>query len=364
MTIIRLPGLVDPHVHLREPGQTHKEDWDSGTAAALAGGFVQVLAMPNTQPPLVDADSWQMSAAAAQAKARCDYGIFVGATVENSATAAALAPQAAGLKMYLNNTFGTLRLDDLDSLLAHMDAWPLDAPLAVHAEERTAAAAILAAKLSGRSVHICHVSRKAEIELIARAKDAGLPVTCEVCPHHLFLTLEDAPRIGRGRAEVRPMLATPADRDALWTHMADIDCFATDHAPHLLSEKDSAIPEVFGGDPAVPGYAGLETALALWLQAVDAGRLTLDDLIEKMAVAPRQIYDLPEPDDTWIEVDVDAPWTVTGAAQHTRCGWTPFEGWQLRGRVTKVVLRGAVAFAEGQVLAAPGSGCNVRDGDA
>src|SRR5512142_3423720 len=106
MSILRLPGLIDPHVHMREPGATHKEDWDSGTAAALAGGFTLVLAMPNTRPPIVDATSLQAALAAAAGKARCDYGQYVGAGPDNADTVKALAPAAAGLKMYLDQTYG------------------------------------------------------------------------------------------------------------------------------------------------------------------------------------------------------------------------------------------------------------------
>ena len=360
MTPLRLPSLIDPHVHLREPGQTHKEDWDSGTAAALAGGFTQVLAMPNTNPPLVDVESWQMSEHAAQRKARCDYGIYVGGTTTNPRSAPTLAGQAAGLKLYLNDTFGTLQVYDLESLMAHMQHWPASAPLVVHAEGRTVAAAIFVAELADRAVHICHVSRRDEIALIAAAKARGMAVTCEVCPHHLFLSLEDAPRIGPGLAEVRPMLTTPADVAGLWEHWEVIDCIATDHAPHLISEKLGAIPAEFGGRPAVPGYAGLETALALMLQAVHEGKVTLDAVIERMTTQPRRIFGLTEPEDSWIMVDPDLTWTVRGTELFSRCGWTPFEGKTLRGRVTEVVLRGQTAYAHGEILAAPGTGRNVR----
>jgi carbamoyl-phosphate synthase/aspartate carbamoyltransferase/dihydroorotase len=111
--MLKLPGLIDPHVHLREPGGTHKEDWDSGTAAALAGGFSMVLAMPNPQPPVTDAATLRLALAAAEARARCDYAQYLGAGPDNLDVAAGLAPQTAGLKMYLDQTYGPLRLDDL-----------------------------------------------------------------------------------------------------------------------------------------------------------------------------------------------------------------------------------------------------------
>jgi carbamoyl-phosphate synthase/aspartate carbamoyltransferase/dihydroorotase len=349
---MRLPGLIDPHVHLREPGGTHKEDWSSGTAAALAGGFTMLLAMPNTQPPVTDAASLELALAAARSKARCDYAQYLGAGAENFATAAPLAGRVAGLKMYLDQTYGPLRLDDMTFWMDHLARWPHDSPVVAHAEGRTLAAVILMAALFDRPVHLAHVSRREEILLIRAAKERGLKVTCEVCPHHLFLTEEDIPTIGPGRSEVRPRLATPADRQALWDNLEFVDCFATDHAPHLLSEKDGPNPP--------PGYPGLETALPLLLTAVGEGRLTLDDVVRRMVINPRRIFGLPEQPDTWIDVDLDACWEIHAADGHSRCGWTPFEGWRVRGRVRRVTLRGRLAYEDEVVLAPPGTGRNIR----
>ena len=147
---MRLPGLIDIHVHLREPGGTHKEDWDSGTAAALAGGFTTVLAMPNTQPPVTDAATLDLALAAARSKARCDYAQYLGAGADNVEAAAALAPHAAGLKMYLDQTYGPLRLDDMTDWQAHFERWPAHLPIVAHAESRTLAAVILMAALFDR----------------------------------------------------------------------------------------------------------------------------------------------------------------------------------------------------------------------
>ncbi len=350
MTNLRLPGLIDPHVHLRDPGATHKEDWDSGTAAALAGGFTCVLDMPNNTPPIVDEASLAAKEAAAATRARCDYGIHFGAGEHNAAEAARLAPRCTGLKLYLDATFGPLRLDDLHSLEAHFAAWPRERPILAHAEGRTVAAVLFIAELYDRAVHICHVSKRDEIELIAKARARGVKVTCEVCPHHLFLT-RDADLAG-GFIEVRPRLATQDDVDALWAHLAVVDCFATDHAPHTLAEKESASPP--------PGFPGLETALPLWLTAVEAGKLSLEDVVSRMSANPARIFDLLPQPDTWIEVDPDQTWTVQAAQAQSRCGWTPFEGWRLRGRVTSVTLRGELAYDGEKVIAAPGSGRNVR----
>ncbi len=349
MTTLTLPGLVDMHVHARDLAQTHKEDWSSATAAALAGGFTVICAMPNTQPPITTPDALSAYEAAAAQRARCDFGIYLGATASNADFMRAHVRRTAGVKMYLDATFGELRMDALDALVAHCAACPPDKPLLAHAEDRTVAAAILAAHLAGRSIHICHVSRRSEILLIRAAKERGFAVTCEVCPHHLFLTLEAA-HLAPGFAEVRPSLGSAEDVRALWENLAYVDCFATDHAPHTREEKATAAP---------PGFPGLETALALWITAVHQGRLTLDDLRVRLCDNPRRVLHLPPQPDTHIEVDVDARWTVRAAEMHSRCGWSPFEGWELQGRVTRVVLRGRTAYEAGRVLAPPGSGRNL-----
>lgn len=350
--MLRLPGLIDPHVHLREPGATHKEDWESGTSAALAGGFTAVLAMPNTQPPITSRATLQKSLAAAQKKAHCDYAQYIGAGPDNAFQLTNLSHRTAGLKMYLDQTYGPLRLDDMTLWMEHFNAWPVTLPIAVHAEGRTLAAVILMAALYDRPVHLCHVSRREEILLIRAAKERGLKVTCEVSPHHLFLTGEDIPRLGQGRSEVRPRLATPTDRDALWENLAVIDCFATDHAPHTLAEKDGLNPP--------PGFPGLETALPLLLTAVHEGRLTLDEVIVRMHTNPQKIFNLPVQQETWTEVDPHDVWEIRAAEMFTRCGWTPFEGIKVHGRVRSVNLRGREAFRDGKVLAPPGFGSNLR----
>jgi carbamoyl-phosphate synthase/aspartate carbamoyltransferase/dihydroorotase len=178
-----------------------------------------------------------------------------------------------------------------------------------------------------------------------------MDVTCEVCPHHLFLTLADC-GLAPGYIEVRPRLATQADVDALWANMEFIDCFATDHAPHTSLEKESATPP--------PGYPGLETALALWLTAAQENKISLEALIAKMHTNPRRIFNLPEQAETFVEVDENLEWQPSGAQMFSRAGWTPFAGWNLRGKVTRVVLRGQTAFENGEVFAEKGSGKNVK----
>ena len=353
MATIKLPGLIDPHVHVRDLGQSHKEDWASCTAAALAGGITTIFAMPNTQPPIVDAASLMLYKNAAQLRARCDYGMYLGSSASNIASARLLAPQVAGLKMYLDATFGMLKMEGLDLLVEHAANWPAHKPLLAHAEEHQCASAILAAHLAERSIHICHVARKSEIELIAQAKDKGFDVTCEVCPHHMLLSVENMKERGfaDGFTEVRPRLQTAADAAALWEHLEIIDCFGTDHAPHTLSEKQS--------EPAPPGFPCIEQALGLWLSCAHEGLLSLDDIVLRMHTNPARIFGVPSDASTYVEVDTDLEWTVRASHQHTKAGWTPYEGWDLRGKATKTVLHGMLAYDGESVLAQMGAGKEV-----
>jgi carbamoyl-phosphate synthase/aspartate carbamoyltransferase/dihydroorotase len=353
METLRLPGLIDPHVHMREPGATHKEDWQSGTAAALAGGFTIVLGMPNTTPPLTNVETFQSTIELAENRALCDFGQYAGAGPANAEEIAAVAGIAAGLKMYLDSTYGELRLDTMDLWMDHFKHWPDITPIAVHAEQRTLAAAILMAALYNRPLHICHVSRKDEIIVIREAKQKGLKVTCEVTPHHLFLTSDDVPHLGAGFTEVRPVLAEKEDQDALWENFEVIDCIATDHAPHTVEEKSSPKPP--------PGFPGLETALPLMLTAVAEKRLTMDELIEKMYVNPKRIFNLPEQPETYIEIDPNHRYQIKAEDHNSRCGWTPFEGWQVTGLVKTVMLRGEEAYKDGHIRVKPGYGINIRN---
>ncbi|KAM3932599.1 multifunctional protein CAD isoform 2-T2 [Leptodactylus fuscus] len=350
--LIRLPGLIDVHVHLREPGATHKEDFSSGTAAALAGGVTMVCAMPNTSPAITDADTFSMAQKLAEAGARCDYALFLGACSENAGSLTPIASSAAGLKMYLNDTYSQLKMDNVSLWMEHFEKWPAHLPIVAHAENQTVAAILMVAQLYKRSVHICHVAKKEEILIIKAAKQRGIRVTCEVAPHHLFLCLDDLDRLGQKRGQVRPMLGTREDLQALWDNLDAIDCFATDHAPHSVEEKESPNPP--------PGYPGLETMLPLLLTAVSEGRLTIDDIIKRLYENPRKIFSLPVQENTYIEVDLEQEWIVPQSMQFTKSKWTPFEGMKLKGAVRRVVLRGEVAYIDGQVLVPAGYGQDVR----
>jgi dihydroorotase (multifunctional complex type) len=374
---LALPGLVDIHVHLREPGGEHKEDFYSGTCAALAGGVTTVLGMPNTTPPITDEASLEAALGLAARKAVCDFGLYLGATRDNVATAARVE-RAVGLKLYMGSSTGSLLVDRFEDQYAHLAAWPPDRIVAVHAENEEAvqyfaargqrrpsvcaaietARAIMMAQSLERPVHLCHLSTALEIQMVKDAKQRGEPVTCEVTPHHLFLASEIEQHLG-ARGMVNPPLRSATDAHALWDNLEFVDAIATDHAPHTLDEKASATPP--------SGVPGLETMLPLLLTAVQQKQLGWTDLVRLTSTSPAQLFNLSGKgriaagyDADLVLVDPEIQWTISGKDLLTRCGWTPFEGWRARGKVMRVYLRGQLAFDEGQVLIAPGTGRPVR----
>jgi dihydroorotase len=342
MKITRLPGLIDVHVHLRVPGGEHKEDIHTGTTAALAGGFTSILAMPNTSPPIISRQTLELVHREIQQQALCDVYLYAGVSPDQIDELPGIVPGTVGLKLYLNQTYGPLRVDSLTTLLKCFKIWPRNKVIALHAEGTKVAVGIGLAASYNQPVHFCHVSRKGEIELIAAAKNNGLPVSCEVTPHHLFLTEADAQHLGP-YGDMRPRLASDADVSALWSHITTtIDCVATDHAPHTQSEKQASNPP--------PGVPGLETALPLMLTAVQAGRLSMDRMVTLMADNPRRIFGIPSQPDTWIEVDLDKVDTISNEELYTKCGWSPFAGFDVRGKLEKVCYRGRTLIQHGRFV--------------
>lgn len=342
--LVRIPGLIDVHVHVREPGETQKEDWDSCTRAALAGGITMICAMPNTNPALCTAEDYEVVEALASAKAHCDYALFAGASATNmDVCGIELSEKCAGLKMYLNNTHGPLLLDDVNDWDLHARGWnhPVH-PICVHAEGTTLAAAIhVVCTVNKRRLHVCHVSSATEILLVRQAKLMGLNITCEVSPHHLFVTDTAAARDFPKERAVKPPLQSSKDVEALWDNMKYIDCFATDHAPHLRQEKHEGWKD---DKPGCPGFPGLETALPLLLTAVHEGRLTLDDIVLRYHTNPKRIFGLPDQPDTYVELDMNHRYTIPERTQQSKCGWTPFVGQQCVGAIKRVVFRGSTVY--------------------
>lgn len=345
MTLIRLPGLVDCHVHLRDPGAVEKEDFASGGRAAIAGGITYMLDMPNNAVPTTTVERLEDKIRRSRELSAARVGFHFGTDGTNLAElpAAAAHPGVFGLKVYFDSTTGDLMLDDLGALNAAFAAWDSEKPVLAHAEGTSLAAALGLAAVHRRRLHVCHVSRADEVDVLRAAKAAGTKVTAGVCPHHLFLTAADVDRLG-SHARMKPPLGDEDDRDALWAGLDDgtLDVVETDHAPHTLEEKASANPPF--------GVPGLETSLALMLSAVRDGRLTLEDVTRLMADAPRAIFAVPEQPETWIEVDLEAEWVVGADGYRSRCGWSPFAGWVLPGPVRVVTVDGRPVLVDGRFV--------------
>ncbi|HSX46158.1 MAG TPA: amidohydrolase family protein [Candidatus Saccharimonadia bacterium] len=342
---IILPGLIDPHVHLRDPGQTQKEDLLSGTSAALAGGYTAVMDMPNNVVPVTTAELLEEKLELARQKAVCDIGFHFGTLADNFDEFPKVIDRVMGLKIYMNITTGGFIIDK-DKLLSIYQAWPETKPILLHAEEDVSDMVGNVLKATKRRTHICHVSSQSELEFVMRAKDAGLPITCGVTPHHLFLTDKDAERLGPF-GHMKPYLKTERDLKFLWDHLDAIDVVESDHAPHTKADKESGTPPF--------GVPGLETTLPLMLTAEAEGRLTRQQLLERLHANPAKIFNVPTDDSTHIEVDM-SEYEIRNEDLLTRAGWSPFAGRRVIGKVKKVVLRGETAFENGQVLAKPGSG--------
>jgi dihydroorotase (multifunctional complex type) len=374
---LALPGLVDIHVHLREPGGEYKGDPYSGTQAALAGGVTTVLGTPNTMPSITDKATLQAALDLAAKKAVCDYGLYLGATRDN-VTIAPHIRDAVGLKMYMGPGYGPLSLSHFEDQYAHLEAYPSDRVLAVHAENAEAAQyfarrgqlrpplcatletarAIWMAQSVKRPIHLCNLSTGAEIQMVKEAKQRGEPVTCEVTPHHLLLSTEIEQHLGPlGR--MSPPLRSAEDVAALWDNLRYVDAITSDHSPHTLNEKT--------GPESPPGAPGVETMLPLLLTSVQQQLLSLTDLVRLTATGPAKLFGLerkgrlgPGYDADIVLVDPEAQWTISSRDLLTRCGWTPFEGWRVWGKVERVYLRGKLAYANGKVVAKPGTGRPVR----
>ena len=270
--LMKFPGLADVHVHLRVPGGEQKEDYRTGSAAALAGGFTTLMAMPNTNPAITTAEGWQAAQRQAATESLCDVALFMGVSMSSIENLPELGKFAPALKLYMDLTFGDLRIEGMENLERIAELWPRDKVLALHAEGESVRVGLKLAEKFHRRMHFCHISRKDEIEWIAEAKGRGLPVTCEVTPHHLFLTEADAVRLG-SLGDMRPRLASQSDVDALWSHInTTIDCVASDHAPHTLAEKQAS-------QNPPPGVPGLESTLPLLLTAAAEGRISYERIV-------------------------------------------------------------------------------------
>lgn len=341
-----LPGLIDPHVHLRTPGQTDKEDFYTGTTAALAGGYTTVIDMPNNMVPITTIDLLNKKEQIAKSQIVCDVGFHFGSLGENLDDLPKAQSYVLGLKIYLNQTTGNYIVDEkvFEKICLR---WPNNKPILVHAEENILEAILEIAKSKNQKLHVCHVSSQKELEIIINAKEKGYNVSCGVTPHHLFLTVDHEKTLG-SFGLMKPSLKSKSDQGFLWNNLQYIDVVESDHAPHTLKEKQA--------DPPPFGVPGLETTLPLLLTAMSQGKITKEEIIDKCHTRPKDIFHLPEQTNTFVEVDENEEWTIRNENLFTKCKWSPFDGWKVKGKVKSVTIRGTKVFENDKILAKPGFG--------
>jgi dihydroorotase len=368
-----LPALIDPHVHFRVPGADYKENWETASRAAIAGGVTTVFDMPNNFPSCITAERLEAKQRMieAQLKIPLRYGLYLGADQNHLEEMAKVSDEIVGLKIYMGSSTGDLLMKDPKALdKAFRLAAESDILVAVHAEDedliekrkiecktalhlgaaahsiirnpevaaRAVKQAIDLVEKYGTRLYIAHVSTKEELDLIRAAKKAGLPVYAEATPHHLFLTTDAYERLGTC-ALVNPPLRE--DTSALWEaiHDGTIDTIGTDHAPHLLEEKKRS----YGSAPS--GFPSIELCLPLLLNAYSEEKISLEQIVSLTHAKPQEIFRWPNNDDV-VLVDLNKIRTVDDAHLKTKAKWSPYAGMTLKGWPRYTILKGKVYDTE------------------
>lgn len=371
-----LPGVIDPQVHFREPGLEHKEDLFTASCACAKGGVTSFLEMPNTRPLTTTQQALDDKLDRASHKSLVNYGFFIGATAENLPDLL-LAKPTPGIKIFMGSMHGQLLVDGETALSAIFAKG--DRLIAVHAEDQARInerrqefanihdpavhsqiqddqAAMLATQLAlklskkyQRRLHILHLSTALEADLLRQDKPSW--VTAEVTPQHLLLNTSAYEQIGT-LAQMNPPLRSPHDNEVLWQALRDgvIDFIATDHAPHTLEEKAQEYPNSPSGMP------GVETSLALMLTAAMQGHCTVAQVVNWMSKAVAVAYGIPNKgaiapgyDADLVLVDLNTYRPVRREELLTKCGWSPFEGWNLTGWAITTIVGGEIVYDKGQV---------------
>lgn len=391
-----LPGIVDTHVHFRDPGLTRKADFSTESLAAAAGGVTTVLEMPNCIPPTNTPEAFAEKQAIAREKCHVNYGLFYGASEANAARLSEETPvAAAGVKLFMGNSTGNLAVGDANSLhdvfanapmriMAHCEDTDLidenmkaakaqygeEVPIAEHSRIRSAEAcyrstaeAVRLAREAGASLHVAHVSTARELEHFAPAKGEAVPqITAEVCLPHLLFTEEDYATYG-ARIKCNPSVKTSEDRDALRAALNDgrIFTIGTDHAPHTLGDKQG------GANKAASGIPMVQFSLCAMLDLVDEGVLSIERLVQLMCHNPARLFDIPQRGYVrpgykadLVMVKPRTPWTLTANRILSKCNWSPLEGHVFHWRVLRTYVNGFLLYNDGHITDADFHGQPVK----
>ncbi len=375
-----LPGVIDTQVHFREPGNEQKEDLETGTRAAALGGVTAVFEMPNTAPPTSSAEALGEKLKRARARAHVDHAFYIGATVENADQLGELErlPGCCGVKTFMGSSTGTLLVGDDDGLdrvvrninrrgafhaededrLNARKKFAREGDWTSHPEVRDDQVGLLAvqrlvaaARKHGKRVHVLHVSSAIEMEFLATAKDVA---TVETLPQFLTFAAPEIYERLHGCAQMNPPIRYAKDRAALWflgISQGVVDIIATDHAPHTREEKAQPYPKSPSGMP------GVQTLVPVMLTHVNEGRLSLQRFVDLSSHGPQRVFGIEGKgrialgyDADFTLVDMNARRVIRAEDQATRCGWTPFDGFEAKGWPLATIIRGQLVMSDGEIV--------------
>jgi len=374
-----MPGVIDHHVHFREPGLTHKEDLHTASRACAKGGVTTFIEMPNTVPNATSQAAIDQKLELAADRCIVNFGFYIAATPKNL-NELKNATRTPGIKIFIGSSTGDLLVDQQDDLERIFAETTL--PICAHCEDEdtvranaerlgggqtvhdhskirdhaaarisTARAIDLATRHKHR-FHVLHVSTADEVPLIAEARktNPGI-VSGEACPHHLWFSVDDYDRLGT-RVQMNPSIKTKADVQGVWQGLRDgvLELVATDHAPHTLEEKEQPYPKSPSGLPAI------ENSLALMLTAMHDGKCTLEQIVRWMCEKPAETWRIvnkgsiiPGYDADLVIVDINKTHVVRDEEQLTKCRWSPWHGERLKGQVMRTIVGGRTVFNNGTV---------------
>ncbi|MEM0360797.1 MAG: dihydroorotase [Candidatus Diapherotrites archaeon] len=378
-----LPGAIDIHVHFRVPGEEWKADWKHESMAALHGGITSVMDMPNNKPSICSAEVLELKRRVVSRKAGVDFSLHFGASPKHLEEIQK-AKDFAAVKIYMGSSTGSLLvLEREDQAKAFSLAKAADSVVMVHAEEektikesaekarkkgwnhakfhsqirppeaehKAVKRALALCAETGAKLHVCHVSSAETLSQVMQAKKWG-SVTCGVTPHHLFLSSEDAKKLGN-LVKVNPPLHSRHNRAMLWEALREgkFDIIESDHAPHTQDEKQASYWDAPSGVP------GVETMLPLLLDAHNRKLVSIETIAKCLCENPAKLFGLREKgfiakgkSADLAVIDLKREHRIDSGKMFTKCGWTPFEGWRLKGFVEKTFLRGELRQEEGEII--------------
>ena len=379
-----LPGVIDDHVHFRDPGLTHKADMYTESMAAAAGGVTSYMDMPNTNPQTTTLEALENKFQDAATKSIVNYSFYFGATNNNADDLAKLDKKhVCGVKLFMGSSTGNMLVDRMETLknifanagmliathcedqniisanaATYQKKYGDDPDVKYHPEIRSeeacyesSALAVQLAKETGARLHIMHISTAKELILLEDKPIAEKNITAEACVSHLFFCDEDYEKFGT-RIKCNPAIKSKKDRDALRQALTCnlIDVIGTDHAPHLLSEKQG------GALKAVSGMPTLQFSLTAVMELVHQGQLSIEQLVQKMCHAPATLYQIerrgfirPGYQADLVLVNPQKEWTVTNDCLLSKCGWSPMEGETFHSKVEKTFVNGHLVYTDNQV---------------